>query len=241
MAGLHALTVVLEICWTLWLVVALWSLGRRRGGARWVLLAGFFAIALALAFTVGVSWRVYIMAWLGAHVALASLAIVSEVKGRRVQVTTAAVSLAGLTVLWATGGASQWRDVVWAASCVACAGAGFAFCWMTAFRAERQKTETLNTRIVHANDMHQLERRNARTANMSLQATEEARRLAVQGRQAAEDELTILRTGYEHLRREAEALRLELHQLPRQRTVHSEPVAGPDAAPVLEGDGAPGQ
>lgn len=210
MAGQHMLAVVLDGCWTLWLLVALWLVGWRLGWARWILLFGFCAIALLLGFTTGLSWRGYLMAWLGVHVVLATAVAASIVVGRRLQVPAALVSLAGLATLWVQGGAGHWQYVAWSAACVVCAGAGFAVCWTTAFRAERRKTATLNNRLLRTDDMYQRERRNARVANQSIQAAEEGRRLADEARQAAEDELVILRTGYERQRRESEALRLEL-------------------------------
>lgn len=235
----HASTAVLYACWTAWLLVALWLLRRPLSRIRWILLVGFGGLGLLLELTVALSWRDYLMAWLGAHAVLAAAIAVTLAAERRLQALSGLASLAGLILLWVQGGAGEWQYVTWILAFVVCLGAGFGLCWATVLRAEQQKTTVLNDRLRRANDMYQQQSQRARTAERQLQQASGDCRAERRRRRSAEDELTSLRASYDRVHRELG----ELRSFPRQPAA---PGVRPDtdandaeSRPEIPGTGAP--
>jgi hypothetical protein len=146
MAGLHAGAILLLSLWTVWILIGLWLL-QDRGP---VLLIVFVPFALVLALATGITWRSYVMAWLGVLILLAALAIL---QGRR-QVLSAAVSLGGLLWVWFQGGTEYSQYVVDALLAIAFTTAGYAICRAVTVRNLRRDLDTALARARNAELRH---------------------------------------------------------------------------------------
>lgn len=130
MGELQIGTIALLGLWTVWTMLALVLMDRY----KW-LLAVFIPLAILLAIKSDVTWRAYIMAWLGAH---ASVSVLSAEEGYRAkQIALAMVSLGGVGWLW---GADDWLNAgpVITGSVIAVGAATVALSWRRVWKFRKE-------------------------------------------------------------------------------------------------------